>query len=92
MLNLPTDGSIRRQRGVATRRMPHLVRTASTKALRFQAHRPYRDGYQDFYRIDVRGLGGLYFVRANEFDDSGFFDSLDAAADWVGRCGSHRAD
>lgn len=37
----------------------------------------------DLYPIDVVGLGGIYFVRGNEFGDSGFFDSLDKAESYV---------
>ena len=39
----------------------------------------------DLYAIDVVGLGGIYFVRACEFDDSGYFRSLDQAEREVGR-------
>jgi hypothetical protein len=37
----------------------------------------------DLYSIDVKGLGGIYFVVANEFGFSGFFHSLDDAESYV---------
>lgn len=37
----------------------------------------------DLYEIDVRGLGGVYFVQGNEFGDSGFFCSLGGAESYV---------
>lgn len=35
------------------------------------------------YPIDIRGLGGVYFVSAPEFDDIGYFLSLEDAEDEV---------
>lgn len=37
------------------------------------------------YHIDIMGLGGVYFVRASEFDDHGLFGTLDDAESWVRR-------
>ena len=37
----------------------------------------------DLYPIDVKGLGGIYFVEGYEFGDSGFFQSLDDAEAYV---------
>jgi len=37
----------------------------------------------DFYHVEVTGLGGVYLVQANEFDDKGYFDSLESAEAWI---------
>ena len=39
----------------------------------------------DLYSIDVKGLGGIYFVEGGEFGTSGFFQSLDDAESYVSK-------
>jgi len=36
------------------------------------------------YPIDVKGLGEAYWVEAQDHDDEGFFDSIEAAEDYIG--------
>ena len=49
-----------------------LLQNAGRFYTRFTALGPYKDTYH----IDVRGLGGVYFASANEFDNLQYFTSL----------------
>lgn len=45
-------------------------------------------GSEDTYYINIRGLGGVYFYEAPEFDTTGYFLSIDEASyaiemDWI---------
>jgi hypothetical protein len=44
-----------------------------------------RGADDDRYQISIVGFGGVYFVRAPEYDDMGLFDSLEAAEAYVGK-------
>ena len=35
------------------------------------------------YHIDIRGLGGIYLVSANEFDNAEYFSSLEDAESYI---------
>ena len=44
----------------------------------------FRAGERDDpYHIDVRGLGGLYYVWANEYGATGYFTSIDGAESYI---------
>jgi hypothetical protein len=69
----------------ATYLLDFLFETMATDA-RLYRRFTARHGSCGNYHIDIRGLGGVYFYCAPEFDSTGYFLSIDDAASdvWMG--------